>query len=371
VDKDGNPKGNFEPGIDIQAKLTILGEGVRGSLCKQLIPRLGLDADSHPQVYALGIKELWQMPPGTVPAGRVIHTLGWPLRDDCYGGSFIYTMADDIVDVGLVVGLDYKDPNLEPHALFNRFKTHPQIRRLIEGGKMIQYGAKALPLGGFHTIPRPYADGVLIIGDSASFLNPMRLKGIHTAMKTGMLAAETAFHALVEDDVSADALSLFHTKVSGSWVHDELRSARNFHAGFRFGTLGGIVNSALILMTGGEGIFGKGPGKAGHEIMQTVDHYVDHQGLGDEAREFRRFKPDGGVQQPLHALLPGAGLQHRGRRGGSAGHAPADRFLQLRALQDLRHHGSVPGHHLGSSRGWGRTALRSSLRLNPAPAASR
>jgi len=294
-DKDGNPKPNFEPGIDIQAKVTILSEGVRGSLAKPLIPKLGLDADSHAQIYGLGIKELWQMPRGSVTPGEVIHTMGWPLRDDAFGGGFIYAMADDIIDIGLVVGLDYKDPLLEPHKLFQQLKTHPLIAKMLVGGKMIQYGAKALPEGGYHSIPRPYADGVLLAGDTASFLNPMRLKGIHTALKTGMLAAETAMDATLHDDTSADRLSLYRTRVAGSWVEQELRFSRNFHAGFRHGTMGGLVNSAMILATNGHGIVGSGPGRSGHEEMQTVEHYVEGHVGDDAAKTFRRPKYDGSL----------------------------------------------------------------------------
>jgi len=292
-DKDGNPKPNFEPGIDIQAKLTILSEGVRGSLAKPLIPKFGLDADSQPQVYSLGIKELWQMPPGSVTPGEVIHMMGWPLRDDAFGGGFIYSMADDIIDIGLVVGLDYKDPLLEPHKLFQQLKTHPLVAEILAGGKMIQYGAKALPEGGYHAIPRPYAAGVLLAGDTASFLNPMRLKGIHTALKTGMLAAETAMDAIAHDDFSEDRLSLYKTRVGGSWVEQELRFSRNFHSGFRHGTMGGLVNSAMILATNGHGILGVGPGRAGHEEMQTVAHYVDGHDGDEAAKTFRRPKYDG------------------------------------------------------------------------------
>ncbi len=328
IGKDGAPKGNFEPGIDIKAKVTILGEGVRGSLAKVVIEKLGLAKESAAQIYGIGIKELWQMPKGTVEPGRVIHTMGWPLRDDVFGGGFIYTMADDIIDIGLVVGLDYENPNLEPHALFQQMKTHPDIRRLLEGGRMIQYGAKALPEGGWNTIPRPFADGVILIGDSASFLNPMRLKGIHTAIKTGMLAAETSYDAIwgghhgdhgghgghghdahghddhddhggghghgpVEIDPHTLPLAGFWTKVQGSWVADELRFSRNFHAGFKIGTLGGLANAAFMMMTNGEGLFGSGDGKPGHAKMQTVEHFVDHHLLGEEARTYRRPKYDG------------------------------------------------------------------------------
>jgi len=327
VDKDGNRKPNFEPGIDIRAKLTVLGEGVRGSLAKTLIEKRHLDAQSEPQVYSIGIKELWQMPRGSVEPGRVIHTMGWPLDDATFGGAFIYTMADDIVDIGLVVGLDYENPNLEPHALFQKLKTHPRIAAMLQGGKMIQYGAKALPEGGWRTVPRPYDKGVLLIGDSASFLNPMRLKGVHTAMKTGMIAAETAFehlwgehhgdghaanghghddHASHDDhghggghghgeeaeDPLENPLSVYWTKVSGSWVGDELRSTRDFHAGFSHGTIAGLVNAGMVLATNGMGLFG-GKGRAGHEEMHKVEDYVDEHNLGDDARTFRRPKYDG------------------------------------------------------------------------------
>ena len=293
IDKDGNPKSNFEPGMDIVAKVTVLSEGVRGSLAKPLIPKLGLDADSDPQIYSLGIKELWQMPRGSVTPGEVVHTMGWPLKDDTFGGGFVYTMADDIIDIGLVVGLDYKDPLLEPHKLFQQFKTHPDIKRMLAGGKMIQYGAKALPEGGYHTIPLPYADGVLLAGDVASFLNPMRLKGIHTALKTGMLAAETIMDAIAHDDFSKDRLSLYRTRIAGSWVEEELRLSRNFHSGFRHGTVGGLLNAGMILATNGHGILGRGPGKAGHLEMETVDHYVDGHVADDAQKVFSRPKYDG------------------------------------------------------------------------------
>ena len=334
VDKHGNPKGNFEPGIDIKAKVTILGEGARGSLTKTLIAKQDLAKDKDPQVYAIGIKELWQMPKGTVKPGRVFHTMGWPLRDETYGGGFIYTMADDLIDIGLVVGLDYKDPNLEPHALFQKLKTHPEVAKLLRGGKMVQYGAKALPEGGWDTIPRCWADGAMLVGDSASFLNPMRLKGIHTAMKTGMLASETAFDVLLGDHGHDDAhgghgdahghdahghddhghddhddhghghaapdpltlpLAGYWTKICGSWVAEELRFSRNFHKGFSHGTLGGLVNAGFMLATNGEGLFGGGKGHASHEAMQTVDHYVEHNLLGEEARTFQRPKYDGAL----------------------------------------------------------------------------
>ncbi len=172
VDRNGQPKPNYEAGPDLLAKVAVLGEGPRGTLAKQLDRKLQLSNGRNPQVYSIGIKELWQMPKGSTPAGAVIHTLGYPLKPETFGGGFIYSMADDIWDVGYVVGLDYRDPILEPHAEFQKFKEHPTVAALLAGGQMFRYGAKAIPEGGWWSIPHPYADGVLLIGDTASMLNP-------------------------------------------------------------------------------------------------------------------------------------------------------------------------------------------------------
>ncbi|HXW76911.1 MAG TPA: NAD(P)/FAD-dependent oxidoreductase, partial [Candidatus Eremiobacteraceae bacterium] len=163
LDKNGQPKPNYEPGADLMAKVTVLSEGPRGTLAKQLDKKLQLSAGRNPQVYAIGIKELWQMPKGSTPAGQVIHTLGFPLDNDTFGGGFIYAMAGDVWDIGLVVGLDYKNPQLEPHVEFQKFKTHPSVAKLIGSGTMFRYGAKAIPEGGWWAMPRPYADGVVLV----------------------------------------------------------------------------------------------------------------------------------------------------------------------------------------------------------------
>jgi len=171
VGKDGKPKENYQPGADIFAKVTVLGEGARGSLTKKLVEKLGLDEDRNPQVYAVGVKEVWEMPKGRVKPGSVMHTLGYPLPNDTFGGGFVYGMQNDLLDIGLVVGLDYHDPFTDPHRLFNQFKQHPAISKMLEGGKMLHYGAKTIPEGGLLSQPKYYGDGFLIIGDSASFLN--------------------------------------------------------------------------------------------------------------------------------------------------------------------------------------------------------
>jgi electron-transferring-flavoprotein dehydrogenase len=286
VAHDGTHKSNYEPGPDLLAKVVVLGEGPRGTLAKAAIARLGLDADRDPQVYAVGIKELWKVP-GRLAAGSVIHTLGAPLWDT-FGGGWVYGMSDDVIDIGLVTGLDYADPTTDPHDNFQRFKLHPAIRPLLEGGEMIRYGAKAIPEGGLHAMPRMYADGLCIVGDSAGFLNGMRLKGIHLAMKSGMLAAEAIAAALSVDDTSATALSAYETGFRSSWAFTELHAARNFHAGFSGGMWGGLVNAQLSLMTGGRG-FGvrdRLTGEHGYARMKKIRD-------GAATAVSRRVVPDG------------------------------------------------------------------------------
>ncbi len=207
IDKNGNRKPNYQPGIDIKAKVTLLGEGPRGTLTNQLIQKYHLNEGKDPDVYSLGIKEIWELPKGSLKGGRVIHTMGFPLQNETFGGGFIYNMANDLLDIGFVVGLDYKDPYLDPHNEFQRFKTHPFIQSLLKGGKMVEYGAKTIPEGGYYSVPKLYTKGCLLIGDSASLLNPMRLKGIHMGMKSGMLAAEAVYEALSKNDYSEESLS--------------------------------------------------------------------------------------------------------------------------------------------------------------------
>src|SRR3989475_1451552 len=293
IDKEGKRKPNFEPGVDLMAKVTVLGEGVRGSLTKKLIQRLGLDEGREPQVYSLGVKELWELPDDRYPTGRVTHTLGFPSDQWTYGGGWIYGMKNRIVNLGYVTGLDYRDPLIDPHAQFQRFKTHPFVAKLLDGRKMIRYGAKAIAAGGLHAMPRLYADGVLIVGDSAGFLNAARLKGIHSAIKSGMLAAETIFDALVAEDFSAAKLQPFEARVKDSWIAPELRRYRNFHAGFRHGRWLGVVNAGLQYITGGRawGVLDRDHQEAGHEAMQKLSAY-GYRG-DDIAQRYKDFRFDG------------------------------------------------------------------------------
>ena len=275
IDKEGNPKPNFELGVDILAKVTVLGEGSRGSLTKQMTARLGLNDDREPAVYSLGIKELWELPAGRFAEGRVIHTLGFPSDAKTYGGGWIYGMKNNVVSIGYVTGLDYLDPLIDPHAEFQKFKTNPAIAEILEGGKMIKYGAKTITAGGWHTMPQLYSNGVLLVGDCANFLNGQRIKGIHTAMKSGMLAAETILSALVSQDFSAQSLSLYTDKVNGSWLYDELYAVRNFHGAFQDGRWMALVNAGLQFLTGGYawGVIDRSDHLAGHERMKKLSDY--------------------------------------------------------------------------------------------------
>jgi electron-transferring-flavoprotein dehydrogenase len=275
IDKNGKPKPNFEPGIDIHAKIVILAEGPRGTLTKQLAGMFDLYAGKNPQTYAVGVKELWQLPEDRFPAGNVIHTLGWPLDMDTFGGSFLYGMKDRIVDIGLVVGLDYRNPTLDPHHEFQRFKLHPAVRSVLQGGKMIAAGAKVVPEGGYFAMPKMYGDGFMLIGDSAGYVNGTRFKGIHLGIKSGMLAAEAALHALINEDYSSQQLSEYEALFENSWAKDELWSQRNFHQAFEYGQLAGVLNAGLGIVTGGRGfgLINRLEGHAGHEQMQRIQRY--------------------------------------------------------------------------------------------------
>jgi electron-transferring-flavoprotein dehydrogenase len=270
VDKEGNQKSNFEPGYDITAKVVILAEGPRGSLTKQLVSKFDLAKNANPQTYGVGVKELWEVPAGRIAPGEVIYTMGWPLTTKEYGGAWIYGSKDNVVSLGFVTGLDYPDPRLDPQHVLQDFKKHPMVAKLLAGGKMIRYGAKSMPYGGWWAIPPVAGNGWMILGDSAGFLNSARLKGIHLAIKSGMLAAETAFEALKKDDSSAASLGEYQKKVDSSWIKDELWKVRNMHQGFEGGFYAGMFHTGLQMFTGGRGLRNRYPAKAGHEHMRPL-----------------------------------------------------------------------------------------------------
>ena len=274
--KHGEKKSTFEPGVDIRAKVTILTDGVRGNLTKTVVKRLALDQGRLPQIYAIGIKELWELPKDRVKAGYVMHTMGYPLRMEEFGGAFLYALTDGIVSLGFVAGLDYHDPMFDPHVSFQHLKRHPLVASILSGGQMIRYGAKALPEGGWHTVPRVYADGLLIAGDAGGFVNSMRLKGIHLAMQTGMFAAEAAFDAIAAGDTSAARLKKYADLIDASDVRKELYPVRNVHQAFGHGLVPGLAFAGLSLVSGGWWIRDPMPAHAGHErIAKLADYYRD------------------------------------------------------------------------------------------------
>ncbi len=271
VGKHGTPRGSVEPGADIRAKVTIFADGVRGHLTKDLLRTLQLGG-AQPAQFAIGLKELWDVPKDRLAPGTVIHTLGYPLRQEEFGGSWIYALPEGRLSIGFVVGLDYQDPLLDPHAAFQRFKTHPFVAKILEGGQVVRFGAKALPEGGWNTQPALFADGALITGDAANFVNSMRLKGIHLAMRSGMLAAETAFAAVRAGDPSAARLSAYKAAVDASVIKTELYPVRNVHQAFGAGTYVGAAFAGLAMAAGGrwpEDLHGH----AGHSRMQTIGAY--------------------------------------------------------------------------------------------------
>jgi electron-transferring-flavoprotein dehydrogenase len=308
VDKQNQPKSNFEPGYDLQAKIVILAEGTRGSLTKQLITKFDLDKDRNPQTYGQGIKELWEVPSGRIAPGEVIYTMGWPLTTKEYGGAWIYGGKANVVSLGFVTGLDSPDPRLDPQRVLQEFKRHPFVAKLLEGGKMNRYGAKSLPYGGWWSIPPVAGDGWMILGDSAGFLNSQRLKGIHLAIKSGMLAAETAFEALNKNDFSAAKLGDFQRRVEASWIKDELWKVRNFHQGFERGFWRGMINAGLQQFTGGRGLRNRYPSTAGYQHMKKLAE-LPADG-GDEAHLIGPAKGDGKLTFDKLTDLYHSGTKH-------------------------------------------------------------
>lgn len=242
LDKHGKPKPNYQPGMALRAKQVIFAEGCRGSLTQTLFAKFDLYEGVDPQTYGLGIKELWEIPEALHQSGNVIHTIGWPLDFNTYGGSFVYHFGKNLLSIGFVIGLDYKNPYLNPYEEFQRFKTHPAIKPLLENGKRIGYGARTLIEGGVQSVPKLTVPGGLIIGDAAGFLNVAKIKGIHNAMKSGMVAAESLFPCLQNDAVEC---TQYTENLKQSWLWDDLYRVRNIRPAFRWGLLPALAYSAI------------------------------------------------------------------------------------------------------------------------------
>eukprot|EP00180_Rhodochaete_pulchella_P003684 Plantae.Rhodophyta-Rhodochaete_pulchella.ctg6525.p1 GENE.Plantae.Rhodophyta-Rhodochaete_pulchella.ctg6525~~Plantae.Rhodophyta-Rhodochaete_pulchella.ctg6525.p1 ORF type:complete len:584 (+),score=82.93 Plantae.Rhodophyta-Rhodochaete_pulchella.ctg6525:82-1833(+) len=299
VAKDGSLKENFQRGIEIEGKLTLFAEGARGSLSKSVISRFNLRRDAEEQTYGLGVKEVWRVDPSKHRPGDVIHTIGWPLDQRTYGGSFLYHMTENRVAVGLIVALDYTNPYISPHGEFQKLKTHPIIKSTLEDGEVLQYGARTINEGGLQSIPKLSFPGGALLGCSAGMLNVGKIKGTHTAMKSGMLAAEAAFVAIRTDDFQV--MDSYQGKVESSWIYDELHRVRNIRPGFKYGLMPGALHAAIDSY-----IFrGRAP--------WTLKHgHGDHERLqaASESQKPRYPKPDGKLTFDILSSVALSGTNH-------------------------------------------------------------
>jgi electron-transferring-flavoprotein dehydrogenase len=304
IDKNGKPKANYQPGMDIRAKLTVLGEGVRGSLTKQLVARFELDGE-NPQVYETGIKEIWRIKPEKHVPGRVVHGMIPANLPRYFGGMWLYDMKDNLVSYGMVCALDAANPFHDPHLEAQKFKTHPWMRELLDGAELVRYGAKTIPIGGMSAMPKPYADGVLIVGDAAGFCNAEKLAGVHMAMKSGMMAAETIVEALERNDFSTVTLGGFVERYRQSWAYQEHLQARNFHGAFSLGLPFFMLNEPFrLFLTGGRGLVDDIKFAAGHTHMKKLTE------LPPAKRHKEAFEFDGKLTFSKEHLVQFSGTKH-------------------------------------------------------------
>ena len=299
IGKDGEPTDNYMRGMELIGKQTIFAEGCRGHLTKNLFDKFDLREGKDPQTYAIGIKELWDIDPAKAKPGLAWHSIGWPLATDTYGGSFLYHLNGNQVAVGYVVGLDYSNPHLSPFEEFQRFKTHPAVRDVFEGGRRVSYGARALNEGGFQSVPKLTFPGGCLVGCTAGFLNVPKIKGTHTAMKSGMVAAEAIFEALDNMDAGHEPAS-YADKLTASWLWKELHKVRNIRPGFAKGLWFGLAHAALDTYL----LFGKAP--------WTLRHHADHTQLrkAADAPKIDYPKPDGIVSFDRNSSVFLSGTNH-------------------------------------------------------------
>ena len=282
IGKNGEPNAHFTRGVELHARQTVIAEGCRGSLAKILFEKFKLRDGVDPQTYGLGIKEIWEIDPKKHKPGTVQHTIGWPMDFKTYGGSWLYHWENNLVSIGFVVGLDYENPYLSPFEEFQRFKQHPHIKSLLEGGKRISYGARALSEGGLQSIPKLTFPGGLLIGDAAGFLNVPKIKGNHTAMKSGIVAAETLFDYLAKEAPPPEATD-YRTRLENSWLWSELYTVRNIRPSFRWGLIAGMIYSAIDTLL----LRGRAP--------WTFSNHADNKTLkrAQDSQKIVYPKPDG------------------------------------------------------------------------------
>lgn len=298
IGKDGNHKDTYQPGMNLLAKQVIFAEGCRGSLTKEIQKEFNLRKDCDPQIYGLGIKEIWEVDPKVFKKGLVSHTLGWPLDYSTYGGSWMYHYGENLVSVGLVVGLDYKNPTLSPYKEFQRFKHHKYVKEIFENGKCISYGARSLIEGGLFALPKLHFPGGVLAGDTAGTMNVAKIKGTHTAMKSGILAAEAVFEAIEKDQIEATSLT---ERFKSSWLYQELYETRNIHGYFKNGLFPGLFLSGLDLMF----LKGKTPWDIHHrkpDNEKTLDI--------SQVKPIVYPKPDGKISFDLLTNLARSGTNH-------------------------------------------------------------
>lgn len=290
LDKNRQKKANYEPGLILKSKVVLFAEGTRGSLFKQVSKKLNLREGKNPDVFEEGVKEIIQMPKGTVTPGQVIHTMGYPLKHSI-GGTFIYTLPDDKIVLGLVAYLDSHDSLLDPHRELQKLKTHPFIQNMLKGGKVIAYGGKTLPAGGWYSMPKLYGDGWMVCGDSAGMVNVQKLKGVHLAMKSGILAAETILEGLERDNFSSEVTSNYEKKVHGSYIKEELYRVRNFHQTLSKGMFLSLPLIALQELTGGRGLVDPMPVNFDYATTEKTFEIWGTEGLNHPDNQLP--KPDG------------------------------------------------------------------------------
>lgn len=291
IGKNGERKDNFEAGIDILAKVTILGEGVRGSLTRDLIKEMGLDKNSNPPSYGTGVKEVWELRPGAFDKGMVYHTMGFPQRKGVMGGGWLYGMDNNLLSIGWVTWLSYADPFTNPHENFQMYKNHPMIRKILEGGKMVQYGAKAVSVGGYYSIPKMAIDGCLLIGESANLVDGQKLKGVHMAIASGQMAGQTVLKAFLKGDFTEATLVDYPIAFESSYLKEDLMLSRNFHQSFEHGFLPGLIRSGMqTVLKGRDPLGDQLPAVRDVEHMEKIAHFH-----GDPKAAYETMKYDGKV----------------------------------------------------------------------------
>jgi len=301
IAKDGSKKDEYEPGMELHAKCTIFGEGCRGSLARHLFDKFNLRDGVEHQTYGIGLKEVWKIDPEKHQPGSITHTCNWPLDPQTYGGSFLYHWGDNLVSAGFVVGLDYENPYLNPYREFQRWKHHPDIVDVFKGGECISYGARAISEGGFQSIPKLYFPGGAIIGDSAGFLNVPRIKGTHTAMKSGIICAEAVFEKLNEESQDSIVLDNYESKYRDSWLYKELYNVRNFRPAFKYGLKAGIVIGGALALT------------PLRNLPITLNHHKPDDKslkLAKDCEEIEYPKPDGEISFDLLTNLSRSNTNH-------------------------------------------------------------